>query len=190
MKIYAFLAALSSVTIAAVEEETKTLAELYADAIAEGGNLIIKYHDVRIDNQLETDTLVPDVVALQTLQDFTRWAKTGDLLCYKPKGFSEIYDALKDSSGAWMAYSIFTFGFVYDSSALNGTVAPTSPADLTDSGKIASSYPHDDDAVLFLYTRYVEKYGWDWVAKMAQQNIDFNRGSNVASDLVLAGSEG
>ncbi|KAI9980139.1 hypothetical protein PInf_026806 [Phytophthora infestans] len=152
MKIYAFLAALSSVTIAAVEEETKTLAELYADAIAEGGNLIMyhggdtptsktasrmrlrlrtgdqlhhdvdysKYHDVRIDNQLETDTLVPDVVALQTLQDFTRWAKTGDLLSYKPKGFSEIYDALKDSSGAWMAYSIFTFGFVYDSSALKG----------------------------------------------------------------------
>ncbi|MDX3388172.1 ABC transporter substrate-binding protein, partial [Streptomyces niveiscabiei] len=30
-----------------------------------------KYHDVRIDNQLATGTLVPDVVQLQTLQDFT-----------------------------------------------------------------------------------------------------------------------
>ncbi|KAG6947162.1 hypothetical protein JG688_00015659 [Phytophthora aleatoria] len=225
MKIYALLAALYSFTVAAVDEETKNLDELYADAIAEGGNLIMyhggdtptqqnriknafaatypelnftlivdysKYHDVRIDNQLETDTLVPDVVALQTLQDFTRWTMTGDLLPYKPKGFSEIYDALKDESGAWMAYTIFTFGFIYDSSALNGTVAPSSPADLTDpkwAGKIASSYPHDDDAVLFLYTRYVEKYGWDWVTKMAQQNIDFNRGSNVASDLVLAGEK-
>ncbi|ETI37552.1 hypothetical protein F441_16324 [Phytophthora nicotianae CJ01A1] len=225
MKIFALIATLCSFAVAAVEEETKTLDELYADAIAEGGNLIMyhggdtptqqnriknafaaaypeinftlivdysKYHDVRIDNQLETDTLVPDVVALQTLQDFTRWTKTGDLLPYKPKGFSEIYETLKDESGSWMAYTIFTFGFVYDSSALNGTAAPSTPADLTDpkwAGKIASSYPHDDDAVLFLYTRYVEKYGWDWVAKMAQQNIDFNRGSNVASDLVAAGEK-
>lgn len=31
-----------------------------------------KYHNVRVDNQLATDTLVPNVVALQTLQDFPR----------------------------------------------------------------------------------------------------------------------
>lgn len=38
-----------------------------------------KYHDVRVDNQFATDTLVPDVVQLQTLQDFTRWrSRAGD----------------------------------------------------------------------------------------------------------------
>src|SRR5436305_88655 len=86
-------------------EETKSLDQLYADALKEGGKLVIyaggdtatqqdgtkqaflsrfpeidltlivdysKYHDVRVDNQLATGTLVPDVVQLQTLQDFTR----------------------------------------------------------------------------------------------------------------------
>ncbi|KAI9992733.1 hypothetical protein PInf_014601 [Phytophthora infestans] len=55
--------------------------------------------------------------------------------------------------------------------------------------KIASSYPNDDDAVLYLYTRYVELYGWDWVAKLANQSVAFHRGSNVAAELVAAGEK-
>ncbi|RLN89107.1 hypothetical protein BBJ28_00006551 [Nothophytophthora sp. Chile5] len=216
-------ALVASGVTAVAKEETKTIDQLYADAIAEGGKLVMyhggdtptqqdslhaafeerfpeinftmvvdysKYHDVRIDNQLETDTLVPDVVALQTLQDFTRWAKEGTLLRYKPKGFSKIFNDLKDKNGAWMAYTIFTFGYIYDSSALGGLAPPTTPADLTNpewAGKIASSYPNDDDAVLFLYTRYVEKYGWDWVTSMSNQNITFNRGTNFAGEFVDSG---
>ncbi|KAG7377305.1 hypothetical protein PHYPSEUDO_011876 [Phytophthora pseudosyringae] len=215
---FALLAAGAS----ALKEETKTLSELYEDAVAEGGKLIFyhggdlanqqdslktafedafpginltmvvdysKYHDVRIDNQLETDTLVPDITALQTVQDFPRWAKAGDLLEYKPANFSKIYDGLKDESGAWFAYGVNSFSYIYDSSNLDGLDAPTSPADLVDpqwAGKIASSYPHDDDAVLFVYHLYVEQYGWDWVAAMANQSISFNRGSHVANNLVTA----
>ncbi|GMF18829.1 unnamed protein product [Phytophthora lilii] len=69
---------------------------------------------------------------------------------------------------------------------------PATVADLVDSqwaGKIASSYPNDDDAVLYLYTRYVAQYGWDWVAKLANQSVAFHRGSNVAGDLVRAGEK-
>ncbi|EGZ28084.1 hypothetical protein PHYSODRAFT_258317 [Phytophthora sojae] len=206
-------------------EETKTIDQLYADAVTESGNLVLyhggdtatsqdtlhdafvkrfpkmnftavvdysKYHDVRIDNQLETDTLVPDVVALQTLQDFTRWAKTGDLLPYKPANFSKIHNSLRDKNGAWLGYSIYQFSFVYNTTTLNGLEPPATPADLVDPkyvGKIASSYPNDDDAVLFLFTRYVEKYGWDWVSKLVQQNASFNRGTNVARDLVTSGEK-
>ncbi|TMW56784.1 hypothetical protein Poli38472_006794 [Pythium oligandrum] len=116
-----------------VQEETKSLDELHAEALKEGGKVVIyhggdydaqqastvnafreaypdinltmvvdysKYHDVRIDNQLATDSLVPDIVALQTLQDFTRWTKKDKLLKYKPAGFSEIYEPFKDESGA------------------------------------------------------------------------------------------
>lgn len=32
-----------------------------------------KFHESRIDFQLTTETLVPDVAQLQTLQDFPRW---------------------------------------------------------------------------------------------------------------------
>jgi len=52
-----------------------------------------KYHDVRVDNQLATGTLVPDLVQLQTVQDFVRWKEQGRLLPYKPAGFSKVYDA-------------------------------------------------------------------------------------------------
>ncbi|KAJ8571524.1 hypothetical protein ON010_g5313 [Phytophthora cinnamomi] len=225
--LLAALALLSSGVVAKSNfgEETNTIDQLYADAVAEGGNLVLyhggdtptsqntlhdafverfpkmnftavvdysKYHDVRIDNQLETDTLVPDVVALQTLQDFTRWAKTGVLLPYKPANFSKIHNSLKDKNGAWLGYSIYQFSFVYNTTALNGLAPPATPADLVDpkyAGKIASSYPNDDDAVLFLFTRYVEKYGWDWVSQFAQQNASFNRGTNVARDLVTSGEK-
>uniref|UniRef100_K3W8W1 Uncharacterized protein n=1 Tax=Globisporangium ultimum (strain ATCC 200006 / CBS 805.95 / DAOM BR144) TaxID=431595 RepID=K3W8W1_GLOUD len=207
------------------QEETKTIDQLYQDAVKEGGNLVFyhggdtptqqdalkasfnaafpkinltlivdysKYHDVRIDNQLETNSLVPDVVALQTLQDFPRWKNEGKLLHYRPANFSQIHEGFKDSNGAWFAYVIYAFTYGSNTTTLGSLAAPATPLDLTDpkyKGLIASSYPHDDDAVLFLFTKYVEKYGWEWAAKFATQDVSFNRGSNVAGDLVAAGKK-
>ncbi|KAE8979685.1 hypothetical protein PF010_g23391 [Phytophthora fragariae] len=218
-------ALLSVGTQAKLSEEAKSIDDLYAEAVAEGGKLVLyhggdtptqqdslhqafqqrfpeinftlivdysKYHDVRIDNQLETDTLVPDVVALQTLQDFPRWAREGKLLNYKPKGFSKIHKSLRALDGAWMAYTVYSFASSYNASSLGGQIPPASIACLPDpqwAGKIASSYPNDDDAVLYLYTRYVNEYGWDWVAKLANQSVAFHRGSNVAAELVAAGEK-
>ncbi|MEU9916560.1 ABC transporter substrate-binding protein [Streptomyces sp. NPDC051001] len=149
-----------------------------------------KYHDVRVDNQLATDTLVPDVVQLQTLQDFTRWKEQGRLLRYKPAGFSKVYDKFKDPQGAWVAIGAIGFSFMYDTAAA-GPGAPRTPLDLVDpkwKGQIASSYPHDDDAVLYLYSLYVQKYGWEWVARLAAQDVRFARGSNSPGDAVRAGT--
>jgi hypothetical protein len=106
-------------------------------------------HDVRVDNQFATNTRVPDVVQLQTLQDVVRWSRQGRLLHYKPAGFSKLHTPFRDPQGAWVAVSA-----------------------------IASSYPHDDDAVLYLCSLYVRKYGWDRVAKLAAQDVQFARGSN------------
>jgi hypothetical protein len=166
MKFFAPIAAAFSLLVpatSAVKEETKSLDELYAEAVAEGGKLVFyhggdlanqqdalkaafeeafpgvnmtmvvdysKYHDVRIDNQIETDTLIPDITALQTVQNFPRWAKAGDLLEYKPANFSKIYESLKDENGAWLAYGVNSFSYIYDSSNLGGLDPPTSPADL------------------------------------------------------------
>ncbi|MBE4733893.1 MULTISPECIES: ABC transporter substrate-binding protein [Streptomyces] len=194
-------------------EETRSLDELYRDAVAEGGRLVIyaggdtatqqdataqafrtrfpdidltmvvdysKYHDVRVDNQLATDTLVPDVVQLQTLQDFTRWKRQGKLLPYKPAGFSRLYKDFRDPQGAWTAIRVTAFSYMYGVEAVAGN-APKSPQELVDprwKGAIASSYPHDDDAVLYLFSLYQEAYGWDWIAKFAAQQPQFNRGSH------------
>lgn len=148
-----------------------------------------KYHDVRVDNQLATGTLVPDVVQLQTLQDFTRWKTQGRLLHYRPAGFSKVHDTFKDPQGAWVAVAAIGFSFMYGPDAV-GSDAPRTPLDLVDpkwKGRIASSFPHDDDAVLFLYSLYVKHYGWDWVAGLAAQDVRFARGSNSPGDAVRAG---
>jgi ABC-type Fe3+ transport system substrate-binding protein len=195
-------------------EETRTLDELYRDALAESGKLVVyaggdladsgsgasartafrqrfpeidlqlivdysKYHDVRVDNQLATDTLVPDVVQLQTVQDFTRWKHEGRLLHYKPAGFSKLYKKFRDTDGAWIAGMVIAFSYLYDVAAA-GANPPLTPLDLVDprwKGAVASSYPHDDDAVLYLYARYVETYGWDWIAGLAAQQPQVARGS-------------
>ncbi|MEU9954829.1 extracellular solute-binding protein [Streptomyces sp. NPDC050982] len=150
-----------------------------------------KYHDVRVDNQFATDTLVPDVVQFQTLQDFDRWKQLGRLLRYRPAGFSKVYDKFRDPQGAWVATGAIVFSFMYNTAAV-GSSAPLTPRDLVDpkwKGKIASSYPHDDDAVLYLYALYARKYGWDWVAELAAQDVQFARGSNSAGDAVYGGQK-
>lgn len=150
-----------------------------------------KYHDVRLDNQFATGTVVPDVVQLQTVQDFVRWKEQGRLLNYRPAGFSKIYDGFKDREGAWLAIGVIAFSFMYGVAAV-GADAPRTPLDLVDpkwKGKIASSYPHDDDAVLYLYALYAQTYGWDWVAKLAAQDVQFARGSHTPGVAVNGGQK-
>ncbi|MCL6731690.1 ABC transporter substrate-binding protein [Streptomyces neyagawaensis] len=150
-----------------------------------------KYHDVRVDNQLATGTLVPDVVQLQTLQDFTRWKHLGALLPYRPAGLSKVYRPFRDPDGAWTAVSVIGFSYLYDVAAV-GAEAPKSPYELVDprwKGRIASSYPHDDDAVLYLFSLYQQAYGWDWIAKFAAQQPQFNRGSHSPGVAVNAGQK-
>jgi ABC-type Fe3+ transport system substrate-binding protein len=150
-----------------------------------------KYHDVRIDHQLATGTLVPDVVQLQTLQDFTRWKRRGELLHYKPAGFAEVHRELKDPDGAWTALMVFAFSFLYDIRAV-GAPAPRTPQDLVDprwKDAIASAYPYDDDAVLYLFDLYRRAYGWEWVEAFAAQQPRFARGTHTPGAAVGGGQK-
>ncbi|MET8983157.1 extracellular solute-binding protein [Streptomyces sp. NPDC004539] len=149
-----------------------------------------KYQDARLDNQLATDTVVPDVVQLQTLQDFPRWKDQGALMDYKPAGFGKVYDAFKDKDGAWVATGVLAFGAAYNKS-LVGANPPKSVKDFADpkwKGKIASAYPNDDDATLYLYSLYVKKFGWNWLAGTAK-NTEFLRGSDSAGNQMTAGKK-
>ncbi|MHA6622217.1 ABC transporter substrate-binding protein [Pseudonocardia sp. DLS-67] len=204
-----------------VPEETTSLDQLYAEALQEGGPLVVyaggdtanqqdateqafrsrfpgmqpttvvdysKFHDARVDNQVATGVLLPDVVQLHTLHDFPSWKEEGLLLPYKPAGFSALHDGFKDPDGAWVATAVIAFSFMYDSASVGGA-APRTPPDLVDprwKGRIASAYPHDDDAVLFLYRQYVYEYGWEWAARLAAQNVHFARGTHTPGAAVAA----
>jgi len=149
-----------------------------------------KFHDVRIDNQLATGTLVPDVVQLLTVQAFERWKQLGVLVPYKPAGFSRLYPGFRDPDGAWTAIAVYAYSFMYAASL--GSAGPATPRDLADprwKGAISSSYPNDDDAVLYLYKLYAEAYGWNWVSQLAAQDIQFGRGAPTPIIAVAVGQK-
>jgi ABC-type Fe3+ transport system substrate-binding protein len=152
-------------------------------------NMIVdysKYHDVRIDRQIEAGTLVADVTQLQTSFDFPRWQRLGRLRNYKPVGFSRVHDLFKDPEGAWVAVAVYAFSYMYGTEG-----GPAGPRDLVNpewKGQITSSHPGDDDATLFLYKKYVDTYGWEWLEALARQDVTFRRGTNSPGDAVDAGT--
>lgn len=149
-----------------------------------------KFHDARIDNQLATHTLAADVVQLQTLQDYPRWKKEGALLDYKPAGWDKIWPAFRDNDGAWTGVFVDAFSNVVNTRGLAKDQWPREAKDylapaLKD--KIVLTWPNDDDAVLFWFKQAVDKYGWDYVAKMKAQNPIMVRGTQAPADDVESG---
>ncbi|MGW3285128.1 ABC transporter substrate-binding protein [Streptomyces sp. NPDC001002] len=153
-----------------------------------------KYHDARIDNQLATGHLVADAAILQTTQDFDRWKKQGDLLKYKPVGWDKVFTNAKDKDGYYTGVFYGAFSYL-----VNAKQLPTKPGDFkaTDllkpayKNKLILTYPNDDDAVLFGYKQIVDEYGWNYLAKLVQQNPKLIRGvpgsaAGVASGDYLA----
>lgn len=144
-----------------------------------------KFHDARIDNQMATGRLVPDVVQLQTLQDYPRWKKEGALLNYKPKGWEKIYPDFRDKDGAWTGVFVDAFSNVINTKALPETQWPTEAKDYLNpmlKGKIVVTYPNDDDAVLFWFKQVVDRYGWGFVQQFVAQEPQLVRGTQAPAD--------
>ena len=147
-----------------------------------------KFHDARIDYQLQTGTLEPDVVQLQTLQDFPRWKKRGVFLNWRPIGWEHIYPQFKDD-GWYYAITVYVF-----SNFINHVLLPdnsTWPINANDylksewgNGRLVATWPNDDDAVLYWFRQVVDKYGWAYVRKFKKQKPRFVRGTQTANDLV------
>jgi ABC-type Fe3+ transport system substrate-binding protein len=150
-----------------------------------------KYHDVRIDNQIATGKLVADVAILQTTQDFDRWKKQGDLLKYKPVGWDQVFANAKDKDGYYTGVFYGAFSYL-----VNNGLIPANPGDFkgTDllrpefKDKLILTYPNDDDAVLFGFKQIVDKYGWDYLARLVAQHPTLVRGVPGSSAGVASGS--
>lgn len=161
----------------------------FADAFPEIDLRVVvdysKNHGPRIDRQIAAGDLVPDVAQLQTTFDFPRWKAMGALLDYRPIGWSAVPDSLKDPDGSWVAVTVYAFSHLVGPSG-----GPASPEELADPawrGSVLSSHPGDDDATLFLFTRYVERYGWDWLAALAANEVRFRRGTSSPGEAVADG---
>jgi ABC-type Fe3+ transport system substrate-binding protein len=51
-------------------------------------------------------------------------------------------------------------------------------------GKIVSTYPNDDDAVLSLYSLIVGEYGWEWLRRFVAQDVAWVRRTQESADRV------
>ena len=150
-----------------------------------------KYHDTRIDQQLRRGDLECDVAHLQTMHDFDRWKAEGVLQSYFPLGWDAVYPEFKDPDGAFTAIKLFSF-----SNNVNSSVPDSeTPRDALDylhlrfKGKLVMTYPHDDDAVLFQFDRIVTKYGWEYVDRLMQQDVQWIRGTVPAKRTVQSGAK-
>jgi hypothetical protein len=59
--------------------------------------------DLEIDKQLKDKKVTADFVQFQTVADYARWDKEGALLHFKPEGFDQVLEPMKDKNGAWVA---------------------------------------------------------------------------------------
>lgn len=148
-----------------------------------------KYHDVIIDKELLDGNLTPDVTMLQTLNDFEDWKAEGVLEAFKPAGFDNIRDEFKDPDGYFSVFRMYAFLPQYAKEGVKEK--PESVTDLLKpefQGKIVNTYPHDDDAVLFVFDRLLKLHGDDFLDEFAKIKPYLIRGT--AGPPVLVGMNG
>jgi len=149
-----------------------------------------KIHDARIDNQIATHHQVADVAVLQTVQDFDRWKRAGQLLKYRPIGSDELFDNAKDAQGYWTGVFYGAFADMVNTKAAGPDPSAFTAADLLKpqfTNKLIFTYPNDDDAVLYDFKLTVDKYGWTWLRSLVAQNPAFVRGTPFSAAPVAAG---
>lgn len=148
-----------------------------------------KYHDLLIDKGLLDGDLVPDVTMLQTSNDFEDWKKRGVLESFKPAGFDGIRDEFKDPEGYFSVFRMYAFLPQYAKEGVKEK--PRTVLDLLGpefKGRIINTYPHDDDAVMFVFDRLMKLHGKNILDRFADAKPDLIRGT--AGPPVLVGMNG
>ncbi|WP_431774077.1 ABC transporter substrate-binding protein [Streptomyces cucumeris] len=147
-----------------------------------------KNHDARIDDQISRKKVVVDVTHLQTLDDFPRWKREGALERYRPVGWDQVYDQVKDPDGYFTGALFYAFGNV--TATRLGDEAPVEAEDFLRpefKNKLVFTYPNDDDAVLYYFKQLTDRYGFAYLKKLMAQNPKFVRGTQDSADLVGTG---
>lgn len=149
-----------------------------------------KYHDARIEEQLLRKSLDVDVAHLQTLHDFDDWAARGLLLSYKPIGWDQIPTAYKDPDGRFTGLFMLTFANSYNKNYVSAENAPRDYSDFLKpefKDRIVIAYPNDDDAVLYMFDKIIQKYGIGFIDQLKANGVQWVRGTQTPRDAVEAG---
>src|SRR3954470_10538163 len=148
-----------------------------------------KYHDARIEEELLRKALKVDVAHLQTLHDFDDWARRGLLLPYKPIGWAQVPAAYKDPEARFTALFMITFANSYNKTLVAEDHAPRDYGDFLKpefKNRIIIAYPNDDDAVLYVFDKIIQRYGIGFIDKLQANGVQWVRGTQTPRDAVEA----
>lgn len=149
-----------------------------------------KFQGVRIDNQFARNALQPDVVHILAYHYYDRWKAEGRLLPYKPAGWGQLYPDYSDPDAHWTATFVFAFSTLVNTTLIAEQDAPRDWIDFLDprlKGKMALTYPGDDDSVLYQFDRAIAKHGWEWLDRLAAQDVLWVQGSGYNRQLIERG---
>jgi hypothetical protein len=153
-----------------------------------------KYHDCRADRAHANGSHYADIIFLQALHDYPRWKAEGRLLLYKPPNHADIYPSHKDHDGAYYGAAVWSFGkLLYDNTRVRKEDLPRNYADLLDpkwKGKLVLTLPNDDDAVNYLFSIIVSRYGWEWLEALNKQDVQWVRGTATPAYIIVEGRPG
>jgi ABC-type Fe3+ transport system substrate-binding protein len=148
--------------------------------------------DAEIDRQLKDNKVTADFAQFQTIHDYHRWDKAGALLHFKPEGFEQVFPAMKDKNGAWVAVNAIPMLYGYNSDKVQEADVPKSALDFLKPmfrGQIVTVYPTDDDATLYNFELIVRKYGWDYMKKYMANEPYFIQGHRDVAARVRSGAD-
>jgi ABC-type Fe3+ transport system substrate-binding protein len=75
--------------------------------------------------------------------------------------------------------------FVYNNESLKASDLPSTYDKLLDpfwKNKLVLTQPNDDDAITYLFSVIIEKYGWEWLEGLQKQNVKWVRGTNAPAN--------
>ncbi|MGV9314770.1 ABC transporter substrate-binding protein [Streptomyces sp. NPDC003691] len=149
----------------------------------------VRYSPVQsalVNRQLTLGGLEPDLVQLQTLDDFDDWKDRNVLLPYRPPGAHAVFPQYRDPDDAYIGIMVRSFGRVSNSSLLTAAEAPRDAGDFLKPefrDKIVIPDPAAEDAILYAFRLVTEKYGLRYMEQFMAQRplIVANAGATTAS---------
>lgn len=144
----------------------------------------------KIDAQRKAGRMDADLAILQTIQDFVRWKTEGATIQFTPEGFDKIPSAFKDDEGMYVGIGVNAVAYAYNSKLVDKADLPKSAKEFLNPkfmGHIISTYPHDDDVTLYLYSTLVQKYGWQFMDGLMKNKPAFVMGHLGVTQKIAAG---